>query len=120
MPVSVDIDGIDGLFSKETARNLYRIFQEALTNIAKHANANHVNVQIRRENENVYCLIEDDGQGFDVNEARGRDARCKGLGLTVMEERAFLIGGTLEISSCKGERGTKMLLTVPIDNGRVN
>jgi PAS domain S-box-containing protein len=115
-PVALEIDEINGLFSKETARNLYRLFQEALTNIAKHANANRVNVQIRRENENVSFLIEDDGQGFDINEARGRDVRFKGLGLTVMEERANLIGGTLEISSHEGKRGTKILLMVPIDN----
>ncbi len=102
IPVTLDIDEIDALFSKETARNLYRIFQEALTNIAKHADASHVNVQISKGTEYVYFLIEDDGKGFDTNEARARDEKRRGLGLPLMEERADLVGGTLEITSREG------------------
>ncbi len=114
--VTLDIDDIDAFFSKETARNLYRIFQEALTNIAKHADASQVNVQIRKGPEYVYFLIEDDGRGFDTNEARARDERRRGLGLPLMEERADSLGGTLEITSREGTEGTKIVLTIPIEN----
>jgi signal transduction histidine kinase len=117
IPVSLDIDEIDALFAKETARNLYRIFQEALTNIAKHANASHVNVQIRKGAGYVHFLIEDDGKGFNTNEARTREEKRKGLGLTLMGERADLVGGTVEIRSREGTGGTKIVLTVPIEKG---
>jgi PAS domain S-box-containing protein len=115
IPVTLDIEEIDALFSKETAKNLYRIFQEALTNIAKHADASHAKIQIRKSPEYVYFLIEDDGKGFDTNEARARDEKRKGLGLPLMEERADLVGGTLDIRSREGAEGTKILLTVPIE-----
>ena len=117
--VSLDLDEIDAFFSKETARNLYRIFQEALTNIAKHADARHVNVHISKGPEYVYFLIEDDGKGFDTSEARARDEKRRGLGLPLMEERADLVGGTLEITSREGAGGTKILLTVPIEKGGI-
>ena len=119
IPVTLDIDEIDAFFSKETARNLYRIFQEALTNIAKHAEARHVNVQIRKGPEYVYFLIEDDGKGFNTSEARARDEKRKGLGLALMDERADLIGGTLEIRSREGAGGTKIQLTIPVEKGGV-
>jgi PAS domain S-box-containing protein len=115
IPVSLDLDEIDALFSKETARNLYRIFQEALTNTAKHADASHLKVHISKGPEYVYFLIEDDGKGFDTSEVRVRDEKRRGLGLPLMEERAGLVGGTLEITSRVGAGGTKILLTVPIE-----
>jgi PAS domain S-box-containing protein len=115
IPTSLELDEIDALFSKETARNLYRIVQEALTNIAKHASAGHVGVRISKSSEYVYFIIEDDGKGFDTGEARSRDEKHKGLGLPLMEERADLAGGTLEITSREGTGGTKILLTVPIE-----
>ncbi len=117
IPVTLNLDDIGALFSKETARNLYRIFQEALTNIAKHAEASYVGFQIRKGSEYVYFLIEDDGKGFDTNEARTRDQNRKGLGLALMDERADLVGGTLEIRSHEDGGGTKILLTVPIEKG---
>jgi len=115
IPVRFDMDEIDALFSKETARNLYRIVQEALTNIAKHAGAGHVSVRIIKSTEYVYFIIEDDGKGFDTSEARSRDENHKGLGLPLMEERVDSIGGTLEFTSQEGNRGTRILLTVPIE-----
>jgi len=115
IPVRFDIDEIDALFSKETARNLYRIVQEALTNIAKHAGAGHVSVRIIKSTEYVYFIIEDDGKGFDTSEARSRDENHKGLGLPLMEERVDSIGGTLEFTSQEGNGGTRILLTVPIE-----
>jgi PAS domain S-box-containing protein len=113
--ITLDISDIDAFVSKETARNLYRICQEALTNIVKHANATHVHIKIGKEKEQLSFIIEDDGKGFDAQAKRARNAIQRGLGLTVMEERAHLTGGTLEIASHADGRGTKILLTIPID-----
>lgn len=115
IPVNLHLDEIGDFFSKETARKLYRIVQEALTNIAKHADARHVSLRIRKGPEYVNFLIEDDGKGFDPSEARSREENHRGLGLPLMEERADSIGGTLEITSQEGDGGTKILLTVPIE-----
>jgi PAS domain S-box-containing protein len=117
---SLDIDEIDALFSKETARDLYRIVQEALTNIAKHAGASHVILHISKGPEYVYFVIEDDGKGFDTSEAKARAENRRGLGLPLMEERADLIGGTLEITNREDTGGTKILLTVPIEIGSIH
>ena len=115
IPVSLHLDEIGEFFSKETARKLYRIIQEALTNIAKHAEAHHVSLRISKGPEYVNFLIEDGGKGFDPTEARSREEKHRGLGLPLMEERADSVGGTLEITSQEGDRGTKILLTVPIE-----
>ena len=116
IPIFLDIGDIDAVVSKETARNLYRICQEALTNILKHADASCVHIQIRKEGEQLSFFIEDDGKGFDPQAARARNAIQRGLGLTVMEERALLIGGTLDIASDTDGGGTKIRLTIPIDS----
>jgi signal transduction histidine kinase len=91
---------------------IYRIVQEALTNITKHAKASHVSIQVFRADRALCCLIQDDGAGFDVRALRS-DARQRGFGLIGMQERANAIGGTLSIDSSPG-RGTKLLLRLPM------
>ncbi|NIR16049.1 histidine kinase, partial [Candidatus Bathyarchaeota archaeon] len=78
---SFDIDNIDDLFPKEAQTNLYRISQEALTNIAKHAEAKHVSFAVKENEGSVTLSIEDDGKGFDVNRVRSIHSLEKGLGL---------------------------------------
>jgi signal transduction histidine kinase len=73
----------------ETA--VYRIAQEALTNVAKHAHAQHVALELRREPEGLRLTVEDDGVGFDPGGPLG------GFGLVGMRERLELAGGTLEV-----------------------
>ena len=72
----------------------YRIIQEALINIHKHANAQRVVVQLEETNDNLTCRITDDGQGFDPSRPDPGH-----LGLIAMRERAELASGTLEITS---------------------
>jgi len=87
---------------------VYRVFQEALTNVARHAQARHVAVVLRCE-RNVFCLeLADDGCGFDP--AR---AEAPALGLLSMRERAREIGGELDITSAPG-RGTRLVLRLPL------
>ncbi|HYE73929.1 MAG TPA: sensor histidine kinase, partial [Blastocatellia bacterium] len=102
----------DDRFSSELEVNLYRIMQEALNNIAKHAQAKHVGVVLKRQDGHLILIIEDDGIGFDLEEASSVDANDRGLGLVGMRERAELLGGTLEIESAPGE-GTTIFVRVP-------
>jgi signal transduction histidine kinase len=88
----------------ETA--LYRIAQEALTNVAKHARAANVDVILERRADTVLLIIEDDGVGFDPAGAGGGG---QGFGLLGMQERAGLVGAMLEIESSAG-KGTTVLV----------
>ena len=91
---------------------LYRIVQEALQNIRKHSNATSVSVLIEHRGEEVVLIIEDDGRGFDTDQARQKHA--PGMGLSSMSERATLMGGSLEIESTPGE-GTSVFVRVAVD-----
>jgi signal transduction histidine kinase len=91
----------------ETA--LYRIVQEALTNVVRHAQASRVDVVLQRRGDQVIAIVEDNGLGFDVDEA----LRCGRLGLVGMRERAEVLGGTLTIESGPGN-GTTVFTQLPI------
>ncbi len=95
--------------NSKTETNLYRIAQEALNNIQKHAKANNVSILLEKRRNEITLIIEDDGIAFDPNTKRNRR---KGLGLIGMDERAALLGGTLEIESSKGI-GTTVFVRVP-------
>jgi signal transduction histidine kinase len=88
---------------------VYRLAQEALNNVAKHARAGHVDVVLERDAEHVSLIIEDDGVGFDPSNV---EAAGSGLGLIGIRERAALIGGHLEIESAPG-RGTTIIVRAP-------
>ena len=97
----------------ETETHVYRIAQEALNNIVKHAAAENVTVLLERKNENLILIIEDDGKGFDPGKQRKPGESTKGLGLVGMRERAALVGGNVEIESARG-RGTTIFVRIPI------
>jgi len=114
LKTSFDFDNIDDLFPKAAETNLYRISQEALTNIVKHAEARHISFAVKENKGSVTLSIEDDGKGFDVNRVRTLHSPEKGLGLEVMEERAHMLGASLHIRSQVG-KGTRITLTIPIE-----
>ena len=89
---------------------LYRVVQEALTNVAKHAKATRVSVVVAHRDGHAVAVIEDDGCGFDPDMAREKNGR---LGLIGMHERVTLAGGTLEIESRPGQ-GTTIYARVPL------
>ena len=96
----------------------FRIAQEALTNIARHARARRVRVELARSNGELELGISDDGAGFDVVRARERARRGESFGLLGMEERAALLGGSLELTSNPG-RGTRLEARIPIPPRRM-
>jgi signal transduction histidine kinase len=91
----------------ETA--LYRIVQEALTNIARHARAHSVSILVEKHGDSVRAIVEDDGIGFDINAKQGE----RHLGLLGMRERAELLGGALTIESTL-EQGTSIFIEIPL------
>jgi two-component system, NarL family, sensor histidine kinase UhpB len=110
-------DVIDQLLSREAQINIYRIFQESLTNIGKYAQASSLQVVIKAENGQVSFLIADNGKGFKVEEVWGRDPASRGLGLMAMEERARMMGGVLEIKSQEGQ-GTQLTFQIPVSSSQ--
>lgn len=101
----------DERLQPEVETALYRIFQEALTNVARHAQAAHVDVLLERRDDHVIAIIEDDGIGFDP-EAALQSGR---LGLFGMRERVEMLGGTMVVESAPGT-GTTVLVEVPYVN----
>ncbi len=91
---------------------LYRVLQEGLTNVRKHAGAKSISVIVDRQPEQVQLIVEDDGSGFDVSDATDGGAHGR-FGLLGMRERVSLLGGTFNIESAPG-RGTTLYVRVPL------
>jgi two-component system sensor histidine kinase DegS len=91
---------------------VFRVVQEVLENAGRHANATHVQVTLHLDGETARTIIEDDGVGFDVEEALGKADERKTIGLAVIRDRAHMLGGTLDIDSLPG-RGTRVVLDIP-------
>jgi signal transduction histidine kinase len=102
-------------FSTDVAVQLSRIIQEALTNIRKHAQATRAWVRFDREGEQIRIVVEDNGQGFDLNATRA-DGEAH-FGLQIMRERAASVGGTAELDPQIG-RGTRVVIRVPLEPNR--
>lgn len=98
--------------SLEIEAALYRVVQEALTNVSKHAEAQHVSVILERRRDDVCVIIEDDGKGFDVDAIMNARLPDRRLGLIGMRERVELVGGTLTVDS---GAGTTIVVRVPLD-----
>ena len=108
-PVTFESSGELGTVPSDVALCLFRVTQEGLGNVARHAKAQHVRVTVRRERADVVLTIGDDGRGFDLAEAR----RHHGLGLISLDERVRVVGGRLTIDS-QPQRGTELRITVPL------
>ena len=107
---AVAIDGLRLLPAAETA--VFRIVQEALTNVARHAHAQGVSVLLEQRGSNLVTVVEDDGCGFDPEAVTVAPLRER-LGLAGMAERAALVGGHLTLESRPGQ-GTTVFVTVPL------
>jgi PAS domain S-box-containing protein len=110
VPAKFSAVGLDGLrLRPEAETNLYRILQEALNNLHKHAGASRAEVLLERVDGKVVLIVEDDGKGFEPGRAVDGE---RGMGLLSMSERAAQVGGTLEVESAPGA-GTTIYARVP-------
>lgn len=102
----IDIDNIDGLFDNDAQINVYRIIQECINNIVKHAGAKNVDVVIKRGSGRLKIGVADDGAGFDVS------GNHPGFGLKGIKERLQILGGTMTVTSASPQ-GTLFEFHVP-------
>ena len=93
---------------------IYRISQEALNNIAKHSKADLVTLALQKAGDPIELVIQDNGQGFNVEETFSKGSYKRGLGLSSMRERAELSGGSFDIESIR-ERGTTIRVSWPLN-----
>jgi signal transduction histidine kinase len=106
------LDNIDDVFREDLRINFYRIVQESLGNILKHAQATEGSVRVQRRIDHLTLTIEDNGRGFTPDERSPLFSRS-GFGLTGMGERARLLGGELKVRSTPG-KGTTVLFEIPL------
>lgn len=116
IPVRFSHRGARARLPRELELILYRVVQEALTNISKHAQAQHGWVTLDRGRGDVTISIRDDGIGFERHAAQATDGRGLGLGIFGMEERVALAGGSFRIWR-RGEHGTEVFAMLPIGDG---
>ena len=100
---------------ESVAVNLYRIVQEALTNIVKHSKCSSVLFEMAVDDGRLGVMVKDDGTGFSLEDVSQRDIEQRGMGLFIMEERAKAIGGRLQIHS-EPEQGTKVQVEVELES----
>jgi signal transduction histidine kinase len=100
----------------DTELTLYRILQEALNNVEKHARARHVTVRLRQQGDFIDLAISDDGIGFDPNHHPAKRKGKVGLGLLGMRERAAYVGGVLKVKSAR-RAGTEIEVRIPLPPG---
>ncbi len=107
--VSFEVDDIDGLFKEIQEINIYRIIQECVSNMVKHANATATRIEVKRQENKVQILVNDNGKGYNVDAAFQGE---KSLGLKTLKERTNLLDGTMQITSQKN-KGTKIEFIIP-------
>ena len=122
--IAVDVHAAiaDERLSLEVESAVYRIVQEALTNVGRHSAANRASVVVERRDGHVVAIVEDDGKGFDVSDVEEQGATPQGdgstmLGLLGVRERAALLGGSVEMESTSG-KGTTLFVRIPIPDAK--
>jgi signal transduction histidine kinase len=106
-------NSLEGRHAPNIETALYRIIQEALTNVTKHAHAKNVEIQLTNVARHLHCLVHDDGVGFDGSTVLSCKERS-GLGLVGIRERLNAVGGTLQIASVVGG-GTELFVKIPVE-----
>jgi signal transduction histidine kinase len=113
---SFDAEPLDGVLSKESEINLYRVIQEAVSNTVKHSGASRAVLTIRATPRDLHVIIRDDGKGFVPETPPARGPYGRGFGLVGMAERVRLLGGKWEIQSAPGA-GTTIIIRLLRVNG---
>jgi len=111
-PVDCECDFSDfPHYSVQQKLALYRILQEALLNVRKHANARNVTISLLNNDKNFTLVIADDGQGFDLAEVRARPIDKGGAGFANLEVRAQVVGGAVTVGPSANGKGTEVRIT---------
>lgn len=110
--VSIHVSDVTDWLPRRAQILVYRICQEALTNIGKHSGATHARILMKKRGHKLRCVIEDNGKGFDTDRLNMKGLKERGLGLVAMSERARMLGGRLHIWSKQG-RGCRISFTIP-------
>ena len=108
------LSSLEGRHAQNIETALYRVIQEVITNVVKHARAKNVEIQLTNHAKNLLCLVRDDGVGFDSSSVLSCKER-RGLGLVGIRERLNAVGGTMQIDSVVG-RGTELLIKIPVED----
>jgi len=109
-------NGLEDRLAPEVETTLYRVIQEALTNVARHAQASIVRLHLQRKQSSVVALIQDNGQGFDVAKILDQEGLPTGTGLLGIRERVTLLGGKFNVRSQPGH-GTQLTVAIPWEDG---
>ena len=110
--VQVSGDSEFDSLSPQINSTLFRIAQEAINNIVKHSAATSAEISLINQGDNVVLEVKDDGRGFDPSSVKEQALQLQHLGILGMQERAQLVGGTIEFASMPGT-GTRILISVP-------
>jgi signal transduction histidine kinase len=117
--VTTEFQGLEPRLPPQIELALFRITQEAISNIVRHAEARKANISVRCDDRECVLCVEDDGKGFDVSQITTIDSTGRGAGLFGMKERVTLIGGKCSIDSMPGS-GTKVVAKVPVTRSAAN
>ncbi len=107
----LNLDNDDIVMDKDFSTVIFRIFQETLTNVSRHAKATRIKTSIKKENGSLILRINDNGRGITEEEI----ADPKSLGIIGIRERAHAVGGLVKINGAK-DKGTTVIVTIPISN----
>jgi signal transduction histidine kinase len=110
--IACSVDDLGQAWSHADEINIYRIVQECLSNVLKHARAGFVSISTSIRNGSVRLVLQDDGQGMNAVRSDNRNPRA-GLGLTGMQERLSILGGTLKVRSSP-QSGTEIAIMIPL------
>ena len=111
--VALQVDQPAARLPSHVEVSLFRVVQEAVNNIAKHAGARHASIHMEVGSSLVRIAVRDDGRGFDPADVLGTEARGRSVGLLGMQERVRMLNGTMEIHSSEGS-GADIAIEIPM------
>ncbi len=112
LTIEQDFGSINRITNLNSQRNIYRIIQELLTNISKHANSTRVSIKVEEKENDLLVSVIDNGQGFDTDQSLKNKTHKKGMGLSTITERVRIMGGKLKIHS-EPNAGVAVHFTIP-------
>jgi len=117
--IDTKIDSVDEAFAPDAQISIFRIVQEWLNNVVKHAQATSARLTVNKHASTVRMILEDDGRGFDYAAVLNRMGRNGIFGLTSLRERVRLLGGSLRIETTPG-KGTRLQVDLPLKNEKAH